>query len=260
MRHEWSAVGTLGALTPTISVVIPTLNEADALPRTVRTLRDAATRSCEIVVSDCGSADNTQCVARAHGARVVGGGRCRGDAMNRGAAVAIGDVLLFLHADTRLLPAFDASIARAIANGCVGGAFDFSFGADDRARGIDKQKLKVVKILNRIRFRWHRTFYGDQAIFCRRDAFEQIGGFDAKPLFEDARFSRRMGRVGRTAILQPPVKTSPRRFVERGILRQLTMDLLLMGLDNCGVEPAPLWRHYNQLNRDGHAEAPSPRE
>ena len=237
-----------------ISVVIPTLNEAAGLPRTVATLRDALTLgACEIIVSDCGSADDTIRVARVLGARVVCGGACRGNAMNRGAAVATGEVLLFLHADTRLPTGFDRAICRAVGNGCVGGAFDFSFGAHDRARGLAKQKLKLVKILNRTRFRWHRTFYGDQAIFCRRDVFAAIGGYDAKPLFEDARFSRRMGQVGRTAILQPAVKTSPRRFVERGVLRQMTLDMLLMALDNCGVEPGLLWRRYNKLNRDGHA-------
>ncbi len=237
-----------------ISIVIPTLNEAAGLPRTVETLRGAQTLdSCEIIVSDCGSNDDTTGVAQRLGLTVVGGGRCRASAMNRGAAAAMGNVLLFLHADTRLPPGFDRAICRAIRNGCVGGAFDFSFGADARARGLAKQKLKLVKILNRTRFRWHRTFYGDQAIFCRRDVFAAIGGFDAKPLFEDARFSRRMGRAGRTAILQPAVKTSPRRFVERGILRQMTLDMLLMALDNCNIEPASLWRRYNKLNRDGHA-------
>ena len=239
------------ARTLRISLVIPTLNEAESIPRTLATARDAATcwNGTQIIVSDCNSDDNTLDVARSLGAKTVTGGRSRATAMNRGAKIADGEVLLFLHADTRLPVGYDDAVRRAISNGCVGGAFDFSFGSDDRARGLNKQKLKLVRILNRVRFRWKRTFYGDQAIFCRRDVFESLGGYQELPLFEDVRLSKDMRRRGRLAILQPPVKTSPRRFIEKGVLRQMIRDMILMALDGCGVCPRRMWSAYNRHNR-----------
>ena len=232
-----------------LSLIIPTLNEATGLERTIATARDAARGDLQVIVSDCDSTDGTADIARQLGVAVATGSRSRATAMNRGAALADGRVLLFVHADTRLPDGFDRAVCRAIRGGCVGGAFDFSFGSDDRVRGLSKQKLKLVRILNRVRFRWKRTFYGDQAIFCRRDVFESLGGYRDLPLFEDVRLSKAMRRRGRLAILQPPVKTSPRRFVEKGILRQMLRDMVLMGLDGCGVCPKRMWAAYNRHNR-----------
>ena len=235
-----------------ISVVIPTLNEAANLPVAVGTVRGGGT----VIVSDCGSDDGTRGVAASLGLRVVCGGTCRADAMNRGAAAAGGDALVFLHADTRLPDGWAECVRRALSRpGVVGGAFDFSFGSHPDARGMTRQKLRLVKFLNRTRFRWHRTFYGDQAIFCRRDAFDAAGGFPMTPLFEDVRFSRRLARLGRTVILSPGVKTSPRRFVEKGVLRQLARDLALMGIDGCGLCPRRMWAAYNDVNRRGSSQA-----
>ena len=234
---------------PTISVVIPTLNEAANLPSAVESVGPGV----EVVVGDCGSTDGTRDVAAALGLRVVCGGRSRAEACNRGAAAANGDALLFLHGDTRLPDGWHAKVTRALATpGVVGGAFDFSFAFHPRARGMTRQKLRLTKLLNRVRFRWHRAFYGDQAIFCHRWAFESVGGFPRRPLMEDAHFSRAMGRLGRTAIVSPGVKTSPRRFVERGVLRQTAADMALMFLDACSVDPRRMHAAYNRLNREGH--------
>ena len=229
--------------------MVPTLNEAANLPAAVAGVGP----DVEVVVSDCGSADGTRAVAEALGLRVVRGGRSRAEACNRGAVAAGGDALLFLHADTRLPDGWHARVTRALATpGVVGGAFDFSFAFHPQARGLTRQMLRLTKLLNRVRFRWHRAFYGDQAIFCHRWAFEAIGGFPRRPLMEDAHFSRALGRLGRTAILSPGVKTSPRRFLERGVLRQTAADMTLMFLDACSVDPRRMHAAYNRLNREGH--------
>ena len=239
-----------------LCVVIPTLNEAAALPVTLAALRQAWDAPSAVVVSDCNSKDATACLAERLGTRVVRGSRCRAEALNRGAQAAPpdADVLLFLHADTRLPSGFDRRIGRALRDpSIVGGAFDFRFGSHPRNRGLNRHLLRTVTHLNRIRCRWGRRFYGDQAIFVRREVFEKLGGFPKMPLMEDIYFCGKLDRAGRTALLSPAVKTSPRRFVERGVVRTFCGDARLLLLDSFGVRPAGLWRRYNALNRDGHA-------
>ena len=237
-----------------LSVIIPTLNEAPSLPATLHHLRTAAADPLfRVVASDCNSTDGTAAVAERLGTHVVVGGRCRAEAMNHGAEAAGGDVLLFLHADTLLPPGFDRRIRAALAHPqVVGGAFDSTFDHPDAPSCRDQQLLRFVTLLNRFRFRWGRRFYGDQAIFVRRSIFEAVGGYPQVPLLEDIYFSARLEHLGRTAILQPPVRTSPRRFLERGILRQTCADARLLLLDSFGHRPRSLWDHYNRLNHNGH--------
>lgn len=234
-----------------LSIVVPTLNETEALPQTLGHVhRAAAGAPIEVIVSDCCSRDGTADLARSLGVRVIEGGRSRADALNRGAAaVAGGGVLLFLHADTVLPHDFARKIARAMADPfVVGGAFEFEWGEHALNRGLNRLLLRGIVFCNRIRFRHSRGFFGDQAVFVRRDAFERLGGFPDVRLMEDLRFCRRLGLLGRTAILQPPVKTSPRRFVTRGVIRQFAQDLSLLCCDSWGVCPEDLWAHYNRWN------------
>ena len=233
-----------------LSIVIPTLNEQLNLPRLIsQTLQDAIARP-QLIVSDCNSADETLAIARRLADGVTEGASSRAAALNRGATLADGDVLLFLHADTLLPPAFDRLIGRALARSeVVGGAFDFTFGSHPLSRGAVKQSVRVVQFINRIRFRSTGTFFGDQAIFVRRGVFNRIGGFQEIPLMEDVRFSRALAKFGKTAILSPPVKTSPRRFVTRGVVRQLVTDAILLLGEDLGVNPRALWRNYNAWNR-----------
>ena len=242
-----------------LCIVIPTLNERAALPTTLAALRDAlGPARARVIVSDCDSPDGTACLAARHGTGVVRGSRCRAEALNRGAATAPAgcDVLLFLHADTRLPPGFFGRIEKALRDSrVVGGAFDHKFGKHPQNIRLNRQLLRLVMHLNRVRFRWGRRFYGDQAIFVRRDVFERIGGFPKMPLMEDVYFCARLNRAGRTAILSPGVKTSPRRFCERGVIRTFVADARLLLLDSFGVRPTRLWRRYNDLNRGGHATA-----
>ena len=240
-----------------LCVVIPTLNEHEALPLTLCSLREAlGGATVSLIVSDCDSGDGTACLARGLGATVVRGSRCRAEALNRGAAAAptSTDVLLFLHADTRLPTGFLCRIERALRDPrIVGGAFDHKFAKHPQNILLRRHLLRTVMHLNRIRFRWGRRFYGDQAIFVRRAIFEKIGGFPKLPLLEDAYFCAKLNRAGRTAILSPAVKTSPRRFLERGIIRTFVEDSRLLLLDSIGERPAHLWKRYNDLNRAGHA-------
>jgi len=237
-----------------LSVVIPTLNEAASLPEVVGHTRRAAAGPFELIVSDCGSPDGTADVAAALGARVVCGGRSRADALNRGAAVASGEVLLFLHADSRLPDAFDAIVRRALADRrVVGGAFEMQFGSHPGNRGLNRRMLQIVKVVNDARYRATRCFFGDQGIFIRRVAFDAIGGFEPIRLFEDAHLAGAMARRGRTVLLRPAIKTSPRRFLARGIIRTALLDVAMIWGDWAGlVTPERVCAHYNRLNDEGH--------
>lgn len=234
-----------------LSIIIATLNEAASLPATVETARRAAgSEPFELIVSDCGSRDDTAGIARRLGAVVATGGKCRSDALNRGAAVAAGDVLLFLHADTTVPAGFVSGVRRALAcPAVVGGAFEFAFDSREAPSWLDRRLLDVVVLCNRVRFRYSRGFFGDQGVFVRRAVFDRLGGFPPVRLMEDLTFCRAMGRLGRTAILTPPALTSPRRFLARGVLRQFGQDLLLLCCDSWGLCPQKLWVLYNAHNR-----------
>lgn len=233
-----------------LSVIVPTLNESAHLPQTIAHVRQAARGAAvELIVSDCDSADDTRARACSGGAIVQSGGTCRADAMNRGAIRASGDVLLFLHADSIPPIDFVRLIERALRDpSVVGGAFEFRLGPHPLNRGLNRKLLGLVTFCNRVRYRYSRGFFGDQGIFVRRDVFHRLGGFPPVRLMEDLTFCRRMGRVGRTAIL-PAMETSPRRFVQRGVLRQFVQDLVLLSCDSWGIRPQRLWDHYNRHNR-----------
>jgi rSAM/selenodomain-associated transferase 2 len=238
-----------------LSVIIPTLNEAATLPHTIpHTLRAASGAELELIVADCRSGDGTASIAKGLGATVACDvATCRADALNAGAAAARGGTLLFLHADTILPEGYPRLVGRALADpSVVGGAFDWEFGPHPLETRLDRGCLHAITIVNRLRFRWTSNFYGDQAIFVRREVFDRLGGFPEVRLMEDVRFCQKMKHAGRTAILRPPVYTSPRRFILRGVLRQFAVDLTLLGCDSCGVRPERLWAHYNRLNRAGH--------
>lgn len=234
-----------------LSVIIPTLNEAAALPATLEYAHRARRHPrTEFIVSDCGSTDATRDIARRFGAHVVCGGTSRATALNLGANAARGSGLLFLHADSKLPRAYDVAILNALSKpSTVGGAFDFNWSSHDLSHGLNRQYLRAIRIINRIRFRWTGNFYGDQGIFVSAETFHRLGGFPEVPLMEDIKFSQKLKNAGKVAILSPAIRTSPRRFVSRGVLRQFACDLRLLTLDACGLTPDRLWQRYNDLNK-----------
>ena len=218
-----------------LSIVIPTLNEAEQI---AATLAAAAAPGVEILVVDGGSADATVDLARAAGATVLTAGRGRARQMNAGAAAADGDVLLFLHADTRLPPGFDAAVATALGDpAVVGGRFDVRL--EPSTPWLDL----VAALINR-RSRWSRIGTGDQALFVRRAVFEAMGGFPDLPLMEDLAFSIGLKRRGGIACLRQTVATSSRRWRRDGPLRTVLLMWWLRFLFWSGVPAERLKRRY----------------
>jgi rSAM/selenodomain-associated transferase 2 len=220
-----------------VTIVIPALEEAANLAGLLPDLRRRFP-AAEVIVVDAGSADETAAVAARHGVRLLVAPRGRARQMNAGARAARGEVLLFLHADTRLPDGALAAIAQALGDPeVVGGRFDVRF---DSARPV----LRMVAWFMNRRSRLSGIATGDQALFVRRAVFEALGGFPDIPLMEDVELTRRLKRRGRLAALRARVITAARKWEREGALRTIVLMWALRLAYFVGVGPARLHRWY----------------
>jgi rSAM/selenodomain-associated transferase 2/rSAM/selenodomain-associated transferase 1 len=220
-----------------LSIIVPVLNESAGIEAQLKSLQDLRRRGAELIVVDGGSDDDTVARTAPLADRVVVVARGRARQMNAGAGEARGEVLLFLHADTRLPPDADASIARAIAGGIRWGRFDLRI---DGRHAL----LPMVAWLMNWRSRLTGIATGDQAIFVDRAAFVAAGGYSEQPLMEDIALSAKLRRHSRPACLPGPAVTSGRRWDEGGFWKTVR---LMWGLRYAywrGADPADLARRY----------------
>lgn len=222
---------------PSVAILIPALDEEDNLRRNLPAALAAAD---EVVVSDGGSRDATVRLARELGARVVTGPPGRGGQLNRAAAAASADVLLFLHADTVLAPGAVAAVREAVAAGAPGGGFLVRF---DSERPIFRLGERLVDLRTRLT----RAPLGDQGQFVTRGAFRELGGFRDWPVLEDLDFVRRLRRRGRIALLPLRATTSARRYEAGGVLRTVARNWLIWALYGLGVSPHRLAKLYGNV-------------
>ena len=209
-----------------VSAIIPTLNEEARIGATIDAARAAGVD--EIIVADGGSTDATVAIAQARGARVITGESMRAKQLNRGAAEATGDVLIFLHADT-LLPVGAADAVLDANAGCGGFLVEFI------EPGL---RLACVAFMINARTRLTRAPWGDQAQFFRRDAFP---GYPEIPIMEDYVAARRMKRA---VIVPLKVRTSGRRFLTKGVIRASTINWVIIAAYHLGVSTERLARWY----------------
>lgn len=226
----------------TISVIIPTLNEASIIAQTLEHLcalpHDGIT--LEVLAVDGGSQDQTPIIAAEY-VRVLSSAPSRAGQMNAGAHEAAGDVLLFLHADTLLPETAFQDIRDALSDdSIVGGRFD---ARTDHDVGL----LWIVCRMVSLRSRLTRIATGDQAIFVRRDIFRSMEGYAEIPLMEDIDFSRRLKTYGFIATLRSCVTTSARRWQATGILQTVFLMWIFRLLFFVGVDPHRLKQLYKDI-------------
>lgn len=227
------------------------LNEAVEIRSFILHLRERLPEA-EVVVIDGGSTDDTwealEEMCEAFSLRLLRSARGRAAQMNTGAAVASGDALLFLHADSRLLTGCERAIAGLLANLAVsGGCFRLSFPRPEWIYRISDSLGNLAVDLFQIAF-------GDHGIFCRRDAFLRVGGFPDVPLMEDAEFYRALKRLGRVRQLRCAIETSPRRYEELGRYRTTIFYLFILLLYLLKVSPHRLSRWHRRFTRERAAE------
>lgn len=200
-----------------ISIIVPMLNERAALPELLSHLAPLRRRGCEVWLVDGGSDDGSPELATAGGYPVLHSGRGRARQMNAGARAVNGDILLFLHADTRLPDDADRLLVLALASSDrIWGRFDVRIAGRSRW-------LILVATLMIWRSRLTGIATGDQAIFVRRDAFAAVGGFPDQPLMEDIELSRRLKRLSRPLCIKARATTSGRRWEARGVWRTILL-------------------------------------
>ena len=235
-------------LNQSVSIIIPTLNEAEYLPQTISAIYSNAQNVVEIVVVDCGSEDQTVELAYQVGLtniHVKGEFKgCKFMALNYGAKQATGDVLLFLDADSTPPANFDHLILSSLQDSeVVGGAFRLEFDTSHYA-------MKIIETINHFRYSVRHRFYGDQGIFVRRNIHEAVGGFPALSIMEAAHYCKILKKYGRLDLVnEQPMKTSSRRFMEKGILKTFFNDAKIWAIDLVGLSTRRFAANYWNYNQ-----------
>ena len=218
----------------TISVIIPPLNEEELLPALLRSLT-VERQPYEIIVADGGSTDKTELICMDKSVRFIRSSRGRGNQMNKGAAAASGEILFFIHADSKVPSGWQEEIDKLLVDSVVAGSFCLIF---DKRTAILDFYARCSK-LN------HSLFtYGDQGLFLRADDFHKIGGFQENSFMEDVEILRRLRKTGTVVKSSLPVKTSARRFEKNGVFRQQIRNIALLLAYYAGISPDVLRRFY----------------
>jgi rSAM/selenodomain-associated transferase 2 len=227
-----------------ISVIIPTLNEAANIDRTLASI--PISPLVEVIIVDGGSIDRTVEIAQTKSLKVLTATGGRAVQMNAGAKVATGEILLFLHADTILPPDFVRLVRSALlpvaAKMPVAGAFALRIDAP-------QWRLRLVEWGANWRSRYWQMPYGDQAIFLSAKTFDRVGGFPELPIMEDFQLMRQLGKLGRIEIVSTPVVTSARRWLKRGILQTTALNQMIILAYFAGVSPTQLSRWYRTRSK-----------
>jgi rSAM/selenodomain-associated transferase 2 len=221
-----------------LSIIIPVLNEAEILGRTLASLK---TYSAEIIVVDGGSRDNTTEVARQHTPNVLASRPGRGFQQHIGARQSRGDVLVFLHADTRLPPNCQDLIHIALADPKI------VFGAFFLSIHPPKPVTDLIALMANMRSRLLKVPYGDQAIFVKRRAYFLAGGFKDWPIMEDVDLARQLNRIGGFKLARGYAQTSDRRWRKEHPVYTTIRNYSLILRYLLGASPYTLARHYPNL-------------
>ncbi|SHJ88338.1 TIGR04283 family arsenosugar biosynthesis glycosyltransferase [Paramaledivibacter caminithermalis] len=221
-----------------ISIIVPVLNEEKSIENLLIEL-DSLKGEKEIIVVDGGSHDKTVEKAFKY-AKVIHSEKGRAKQMNEGAKVALGDILWFLHSDSKVHNSSLEYIERAIHKGSIGGGFSLYF------YDYDSLFMKFVAKTSNLRAKFLGLIFGDQGIFVKRDVFTKIGGYPDIELMEDWKLSKKLYKSGKVSILSLPIGTSARRFKNGGQLKTLLLMHKIKILYVLGVSPSKLKEIYRE--------------
>ena len=221
-----------------ISIIIPVLNEAKILERTLFELQSEL-GDHELIIVDGGSTDRSVPIAERYG-KVVASARGRAKQLNTGAAAASGDILVFLHADIWLESGALAAVETALRSGYIGGGF---------RQKIDGKNVlyRAIEMAGNIRGKYLKVFYGDSGIFLKRADFKKIGGFSEVPILEEMEFSRALCKLGKTTLVIPHIHISARRWETKGIVRTTVNNWLITFLYFLRFSPERLAKLYQHI-------------
>ena len=229
LPEDLPAAKTILAAAATLSVIIPTLNEEARLAELLEYLKRS--KPHEIIVADGGSSDRTLEIAKTAGVRVISAPTGRAVQMNLAAAMATGEFLLFLHADTLPPPGYPQIIRRLLQMpGTSAGAFRFELAGNLAA-------APLIEPLVHLRCRLGGTPYGDQGLFLRRRIFRHLGGFPDWPVLEDLHFVRQLKRLGPVRLAPQAARTSARRWEDGGTARTFLRHQMMLIAYRLGIPP-----------------------
>ena len=227
-----------------VSIIVPTLNEELVLEKTLTQFQQLSPH--ELIVSDGGSDDGTRNIAGRFSHRVITGSAGRALQMNVGADEATGDILLFLHADSRIEPESYRKMLQCMQNPkWIGGAFTLCIESG-------KWSLKLIALLANIRSKYFGLAYGDQGFFVRKEVFNDMNGFSPIPICEDLDFYYRLRKKGSVILLKEKAHTSPRRWINEGIFFTTARNFFIAVLFGLGFPPHILTKWYPLSTPSGH--------
>lgn len=228
-----------------VSIIIPVYNEEAVIKEALGGI-NRLEGSFEVIIVDGGSGDKTLQVINDEDIKhaaigLVRSPRGRAKQMNYGASLAENDTLLFLHADSILPPNAVALVESALKDeGCIGGGFSLA---------IDEQAIiyRLIALFSNLRVRLFGHFFGDQAVFMRKEVFWRLGGFREIELMEDMDLSQRAKKIGKMIQLPDKVKSSARRWKWGGVWRTIWLMQKIKLMYFMGVEPGRLKKMYGDV-------------
>ena len=226
--------------TEKISIIMPVFNEEKNLRATLNCLNLSGNE--ELIIVDGGSCDGTVSIAKEFTDKVFSTETGRAHTMNYGAGKATGDMILFLHADC-VLPENGYDLIRITLrkNNFSAGAFHLSINAS----GL---RYRLIEAGANLRSLATSIMYGDQGIFMKRTIFDQIGGYAEIPLMEDIDISKKLKKTGKLALISPPIKSSPRRWLKEGALHTTLRDwAIAFSYTFLNISPARLLKYYKDV-------------